>query len=525
MRGSLIITFEDIDGFGGDYLDVYVNNVLNKRIYYKSNSLYSCPLYVGDIVDLKFFDFPVPNTLNFNVYRRDYTTDDESGDNGIKTTLVNSGVSNTGVTFTATTLNISYDFEYRLGLQSVTPTPTPTPTLTPTITPTLTPTPTFTPTPTLTPFTCFDIGTGTTLGFNNQCYDIQKDSYDNLFIGGQFTNYKGSTSNYFIKLDSNGIIDTSFVMGSGFNNLVRSSAIQSNNKLIIGGLFTSYSGNTYNRIIRLNSDGSIDNTFTIGTGFNLVVDTIVIQSDGKIIVSGNFTSYNGNTVGRICRLNSDGTLDTSFNSGGSGFNNYVFNHIIQSDGKIIVGGTFTSYNGTTANRIIRLNSDGSIDSTFVYGTGFAGTGSNTDGLFVDNNNKLMVSGNFTSYNGTSAIDIIRLNSDGTIDNTFNTPSTTNGFIRRVQQLSDGKYLIAGGITNYSGSTVNGLVKLNYDGTIDNSFAFTWTYSIYPSTYPYYFVEMNDNTIVSVGDFYTLISGIDRGRISKNDKYGNPINCT
>ena len=111
MRGSLIITFDDVDGFGGDYLDVYVNSVLNKRIYYNSNSLYSCPLYVNDVVNIQFSDST--NTLNYNVNRIDYTTDDEGGDNGIKNTFIKNSFS-TGVTFTATTLNTSYDFEYKI---------------------------------------------------------------------------------------------------------------------------------------------------------------------------------------------------------------------------------------------------------------------------------------------------------------------------------------------------------------------------------------------------------------------------
>lgn len=119
MRGSLIISFDDIDGFGGDYLDIVVNSVLRKRIYTNSSSLYSCPLYVGDVVNLQFNDLSPSTDLNFDVYRRDYTTDDQGGDNGIKTTQVSSGVTNTGVTFTVSTLNISYDFEYRLDLESV----------------------------------------------------------------------------------------------------------------------------------------------------------------------------------------------------------------------------------------------------------------------------------------------------------------------------------------------------------------------------------------------------------------------
>lgn len=118
MRGSLIISFNDIDGFGGDYLDIFVNSILRKRIYYNSFNLYSTPLYVGDVVTIQFNDTSPINDLNFTVYRRDYTTDDEGGDQGIKNTLIDSGITNTGITFTVSTLNISYDFEYRLDFES-----------------------------------------------------------------------------------------------------------------------------------------------------------------------------------------------------------------------------------------------------------------------------------------------------------------------------------------------------------------------------------------------------------------------
>ena len=100
-------------------------------------------------------------------------------------------------------------------------------------------------------------------------------------------------------------------------------------------------------------------SFNIGTGFNNTVRVINIQPDGKILVGGGFSTYNGTTRNRIIRLNSNGSIDTSFNIG-TGFNGNVFTIDIQPDGKILVGGDFTTYNGTTSNRIIRLNPNGSI---------------------------------------------------------------------------------------------------------------------------------------------------------------------
>ena len=114
MRGQLLISINDFDDAPGDYLDVYINNVINKRLFKQSNNLYSCPLYVGDVVRLEFFDIN-PIAISFlDITRRDYTTDDEGGNNGIVDTSIANGVPLTTYSFTATTVNSAYDFEYRL---------------------------------------------------------------------------------------------------------------------------------------------------------------------------------------------------------------------------------------------------------------------------------------------------------------------------------------------------------------------------------------------------------------------------
>lgn len=134
--------------------------------------------------------------------------------------------------------------------------------------------------------------------------------------------------------------------------------------MVTVGNFTTYSGVAAAYIARLNSDGTRDTGFTIGTAFNTVTYSAVIQSDGKIIVGGNFTSYSGSTTNRIIRLNTNGTKDTSFTIG-AGLNAYAYTLLLQSDGKILVGGNYTTYAGVSAVRLIRLNTDGTRDTSFV----------------------------------------------------------------------------------------------------------------------------------------------------------------
>ncbi len=119
--------------------------------------------------------------------------------------------------------------------------------------------------------------------------------------------------------------------------------MQTNGKILVGGTFPSFGGGVNNYgIVRLNSDGSLD------AGFNAAafgaVNTIAIQTDGKILIGGNFSNVNGTAgINRIARLNADGTTDTGFNNGGAGFDFFgvVAKIVLQSNGQILVGGSFS----------------------------------------------------------------------------------------------------------------------------------------------------------------------------------------
>jgi uncharacterized delta-60 repeat protein len=164
-------------------------------------------------------------------------------------------------------------------------------------------------------------------------------------------------------------LDNTFNTGTGANAAVNTIAQQADGKILIGGDITGFNGTSVNRIVRLNSNGSLDNTFYTGTGANAAVNTIVQQPDGKILIGGSFTRFNGVTVNHIARLNINGSLDNTFNPG-SGASASVNTIVQQTDGKILIGGSFTRFNGViTANRIARLNSDASLDNTFNTGFG------------------------------------------------------------------------------------------------------------------------------------------------------------
>ena len=122
--------------------------------------------------------------------------------------------------------------------------------------------------------------------------------------------------------------------------------IQTDGKIIIGGDFNIYNGISIQKIARLNSDGTLDITFNVGSGVNGNVNTCAIQSDGKILIGGFFGLYNFTLRSGIARINTDGSLDPSFNVVTANDNN-IKTVAIQSDGKIIIGGDFTTDNGIT----------------------------------------------------------------------------------------------------------------------------------------------------------------------------------
>ena len=160
-------------------------------------------------------------------------------------------------------------------------------------------------------------------------------------------------------------------------------------------------------IVSINTDGSPDTSFSVGSGFNASLVTMALQSDGKVLVAGNFTSYNGTTTNRIARLNTDGSLDTSFSTG-SGLDYSPYRVTVQSDGKVLAVGWFSSYNGTSTNCIARLNTDGSLDTSFSIGSGF----NSLVYKAFQSDGKILVAGGFTSYNGNSTYNIAKLNIDG-----------------------------------------------------------------------------------------------------------------
>lgn len=284
------------------------------------------------------------------------------------------------------------------------------------------------------------------IGANNSIRSAALQTDAKIVFVGSFTSYNGITTNRIARVLPNGAIDPAFVMGLGFNNIVYSVAIQVDGKLVVGGNFTSYNGTASNRIIRLLPDGMRDSSFNPGLGADAIVESVIVQLDGKIILGGRFSTINGSSCNRIVRLNSDGSIDSSFEIG-VGFDKNVFSLALQADKKLIVGGTFLNFKGLSAKRLLRLNSDGSLDTSFITGSSFSN--GEIRAILVQPDNRLLIGGTFSgNYNGTVVRRMVRLLSNGMYDTTFTV--NLNNSLFSIDFTSNNKVIIGGNFNSVSG---------------------------------------------------------------------------
>lgn len=354
------------------------------------------------------------------------------------------------------------------------------------------------------------IGTGSNGSVTNA--KLQADG--KLLVYGQFGSFSGLSYRGIVRINANGTMDTTN-LATTLNSGVTDMVIQPDTKIVIVGGFTSWGGVTRGQIVRMNADGTDDTTFTAnsGTGFSSAVNCIAQQTDGKLIVSGIFSTYNGTTANRIARLNTDGTLDTAFQTNiGTGPNTRSYSCFVQPDGKMVFGGAFTTYQGASRNRLVRLNADGTPDTAFNtnLGTGFNST---VNCIAQQTDGKILVVGDFTTFNGNTRNRIVRLNGDGTEDTAFATAMGT-GFDAQVNGVTvapDGSIYIGGTFTTWNGNTRNRLIKVSSAGVEDTAY-YTATAAGANNSINGVFVYPDGKAVIC-GDFTTW-NGVTRGRITR-----------
>jgi len=343
----------------------------------------------------------------------------------------------------------------------------------------------------------FNTGEGPNLGV----YTTAQQADGKIVIGGAFSSFNGINCGRIARINSDGSLDTSFDPGVGITatNVVYTTALQQDGKILLGGNFTVFDGVPRNsRMVRLNEDGSLDQSFIAASGTFFSINNIIAQADGKILIAGWFDNYNGSGINNIARLNEDGTIDPTFNPGAS-TNNPINIMLPQADGRIIIGGNFISFNGVSRARIARINSDGSLDPSFDPGTGFDNS---VLSLAHFPDGKILVGGRFTTYNGTARRGIIRLNPEGSNDSSFDPGSgafngSPNFFgVASMVVLPDNKILIGGDFPVFNGIFLGRLVCLNEDGSTFDTFLSAFAAEVRSIQ------KQSDGKILIAGDFNT-----------------------
>lgn len=409
-----------------------------------------------------------------------------------------------------------------------------------------------------------------------------------ILLCGSFTKVNGTNRKGIARLEANGTLDGSFNPDTGTINPsgIHYVAASSGGKVIVWS-FTNVNGTNHFRFLRFLENGGADSSFNAVVGS--YIGTVALQSDGKVFIGGNFTTVNGTDRRNIARLNTDGTLDGSFHSGEAG-NGFHTSLALQPDGKVLLGDAFTFVDGTNRYGKIRLNADGSSDGSFVSDTfpsdlgmlytNFMAGGAlvappvrqsdgkmifggakiyvecgdncayytsrfvnrfNANGSFDANfepitaydywigydsvvalalqpDGKIIVGGDFNSL-GTDLNGLARLNTNGTLDASF-APATGEGaFISSVAVQPDGKVLIAGYFGNVNGTFPRGIARLNANGSFDNSFNTIITDT---SGDPYHFpvLALQPDGKILIGGSFTDVNGTNLTSIARLNANGS-----
>ena len=338
-------------------------------------------------------------------------------------------------------------------------------------------------------------------GANSFVRALALQSDGRVLVSGAFTVFADTNRNYIARVNADGSHDLTFNPSNGPNALVSAVGVIPDGRVIIGGAFTNVNGTTYRRVARLLTNGLPDPNFNEVPNFNAAVTVLSIQADGRVLVGGGFSV----PIRSLTQLRLNGSVDTSFNPG-LGANAPVHAVLALPSGAAYVAGAFTQFDGLDASRVARLKPDGSFDSGFVVSAIANGTvyaiGQQSDG-------KVVVAGDFMLDGRTDNPHVARLNTDGSLDLSFNTNTTANGAVFAITVQPSGKIVIGGDFTAFAGQVRKRYARLNSDGSVDASFdpgngADGTVYALLP---------LQDNNILLGGDFH-FVNGVPRNGVAK-----------
>jgi len=309
-------------------------------------------------------------------------------------------------------------------------------------------------------------------GVDGRAWSVVEQPDGKLLLGGEFAQVDGELRRGVARVLSSGELDASFDPGEGADAVVLGVALAPDGDVYIGGEFEHVDGQQRRRIARLNADGSLDTSFDPGasvSGGDAVVQALVAQPDGRVVIAGDFLAFGAAPRSRVARLHQDGTLDASFDPG-IGPDGHVLALALQPDGKVLIAGAFQRVDNLLQRRVARLNADGSRDLSFTPGTGVHGPGSPIVwSMALQPDGKILLGGRFQSFNGVTRRQLVRLHSSGVLDLAFDPGFGPDGLVLALAPQPDGRVLIGGEFLNYAGVSAVHVARVGVDGSLDTSF--------------------------------------------------------
>ena len=277
----------------------------------------------------------------------------------------------------------------------------------------------------------------------------------------------GSMSGTVKRLDLTGNLDSPFcqtnVIAGVASPWVYALARRSDGRVIVAGSLGSVNNQPRYQLFQLTPNGSLDTTFKTNLLISGEVFALALQPDGKLLAGGTFTTVGGIARRAIARLNADGALDTTFDPGaGAGSGGWIKSIALQPDGRILVGGHFTTFNATNRACLARLLSNGALDAEFNPGFGAESTvddDPSVETLALQPNGLVLAGGSFDRFSGAARTGLARLNLDGSLDTSFDPGPGPNGPVLSLALQADGRILVAGDFTQYNGRPRPGLARL------------------------------------------------------------------
>jgi len=294
------------------------------------------------------------------------------------------------------------------------------------------------------------------------------------YVVGNFTKAFGLSSNRVMRINSNGTVDATFNIGAGPNGDVTGALRLDDDSLILVGAFTSFGGTACNRIVHLLATGAVDTSFAVGSGANAPILAIRNLTSVGIALTGGFTTFNGQTRGGLAVISSGGTLlgtFANFNPSGNASGTVTVNDLAtQPDGKILIGGNFNWFGGVWSPNLARLTRDGAVDTTFSAGLG-------PDGVVHDvalrSDGLVFAAGDLVGAATRPLGGLARFTAAGAVDTAFAPIVTRNDNspapVYAVLPLAGNQVLIGGHVRKIAGQERSPLARLNTEGGLDAAF--------------------------------------------------------